>query len=98
VELASSQAGAQTREEAPPIVQPVVEEGYRALAQFLEYDKGLPLDARIVAREEVEGYTRERIVFTGVGRERVPAYLGMPRTGRHHTSQKTSVPAYVTPS
>lgn len=34
-----------------------------ALAQFPDYDRGQPLDGRTVAKEEMEGYIREKVVF-----------------------------------
>lgn len=77
----SSHVGAQPKEETAPIVQPVGEEGFWALAQFLDYNKGQPLDGRTVFKEEMEGYTREKIVFSGPHKERVPGYLAIPTTG-----------------
>lgn len=70
---------AQLAEAPPPIVQPAGEEAYQALLQFLDYDRGQPLDARIVAREEIEGYEREKVVLNGMRGERVPGYLAFPK-------------------
>ena len=63
------------------IVEPVGEEAYWALAQFLDYDKGQPLDVRIVEKIEEETYIREKIVFSGVRGDRVPGYLAFPTSG-----------------
>ena len=70
---------AQPTEVPPPIVQPAGEEAYQALLQFLNYDRGQPLDARIVAREEIEEYEREKVVFNGIRGARVPGYLAFPK-------------------
>jgi dienelactone hydrolase len=41
----------------------------------------MPLDARVVEREETPAYVREKVVFNGIRDSRVPAYLGIPKTG-----------------
>ena len=51
---------------------------YHAIAQFLEYDRNIPLDAKIIYKDEFEGSTREKIVFTGVNNSKVPAFLVIP--------------------
>ncbi|MEW6751804.1 MAG: hypothetical protein AB1505_12625 [Candidatus Latescibacterota bacterium] len=77
--LVPRHASAQPAEPLPPIVQPAGEEAYHALMQFLDYDRGQPLDARVVATEEIAGQAREKIAFNGPGSERVPGYLAFPK-------------------
>jgi dienelactone hydrolase len=62
-------------------MKPVGEEAYRVLLQFFQYDKELPLDARVVDSQDTPGYTREKVVFNGVRDSRVPAYLAIPKVG-----------------
>lgn len=61
------------------IVAPVGEEGFAALLQFLDYDRGVPLEARTIAKEDLETVVREKIVFTGVNGNRVPGLLAIPQ-------------------
>jgi dienelactone hydrolase len=56
----------------------VSNEVYQVIAQFLEYDRNIPLDASVISKDEFEGSTKERIVFTGVNNSKVPAYLIIP--------------------
>lgn len=63
------------------IVRPLEGEAYAVLAQFLDYDRGRPLEARTVAREEFPYGVREKIVFTGIRNSRVPGYLVIPQVG-----------------
>lgn len=62
-------------------MKPVGEEAYRTLLQFFQYDRDIPLDARVVDARETPDYIREKIVFTGVRDSRVPGYLAIPKTG-----------------
>jgi len=71
--------------------EPMGEEAVQAILQIYDYDKELPLEARVVWEgemwiEEFEklGYpvkSREKIVFTGGYGDRVPGYLALPQTG-----------------
>ena len=61
--------------------QPIGDEAYRAVITFFEYDRTIPLDARVLARTEEQTYVREKIVFTGGRGDRVPAYLAYPKLG-----------------
>lgn len=56
------------------------DEAYEAILQFYEYDEEIPLDSRVVEREETPAYVREKIVFNGIRDSRVPGYLGLPAT------------------
>jgi dienelactone hydrolase len=53
-------------------------EAYSILVQFYEYDRDVPLDARVLERDENEAYLREKIVFRGLRHSRVPGYLTIP--------------------
>lgn len=72
-----------TLAEASPAsrMQTVSPEAFQVLIQFYEYDRDIPLDVRIVQREEQANCVRERIVFRGVRDSRVPGYLAIPKTG-----------------
>ena len=72
---------AAAEEETAIIAEPVGEEAFHALAQFFDYDRGVPLDARIVGKKKTELYVREKIVFSGTDGERVPGYLVIPVQG-----------------
>ena len=71
--------------------KPMGEEAVQAILQIYDYDKTLPLDARVVWEgemwvEEFEklGYpvkSREKIVFNGGYGDRVTGYLALPQTG-----------------
>lgn len=71
--------------------EPIGEEAYQVVVQFYQYDKDIPLDARIAAEEDwlIERFekldypvkSREKIVFTGGRGDRVPGYLGIPKAG-----------------
>jgi dienelactone hydrolase len=56
-------------------------EVFRAVSQFYEYDRAAPLQAEVVAKQDFPTYTREKIVFTGTQRSRVPGYLALPKSG-----------------
>jgi len=62
---------------------PVVSnEVYQAIAQFYEYDRNIPLDARIISKHDYQGASNEKIVFTGVSHSQVPSFLIIPKDGR----------------
>jgi dienelactone hydrolase len=64
---------------APPPVPP---EAYEAIVGFYQYDRQVPLDARVVKRDETaSAYVREKVVFTGSRGDRVPSWLMTPRAG-----------------
>jgi dienelactone hydrolase len=56
-------------------VERLGEEAAQALAQVYEYDRTIPLEARIVELRQRDGVTREKIVFRGVQGFIVPGYL-----------------------
>jgi dienelactone hydrolase len=62
-----------------PLPDSVSDEAYRTLADFYEYDPLLPLDARVLKREDAPAYTREKVVFTGGRGDRVPAFVMLPK-------------------
>jgi cephalosporin-C deacetylase-like acetyl esterase len=60
----------------------VSNEVYQTIVQFFEYDRNIPLDARIVSKEAFQGANKEKIVFTGVNHSQVPALLIIPKDGK----------------
>jgi dienelactone hydrolase len=65
--------------DAPPRVS---DEAYRTIAGFYQYDPQIPLDARVVKRDEgAPTYVREKIVLTGGRGDRVPGWLLLPKDG-----------------
>ena len=62
------------------------QEAYEAILQFYEYDTDMPLEARVLEREEHPTYIREKIVFNGVRDSRVPGYLGLDALGCYRLS------------
>jgi len=61
--------------------QPLGDEAFQVLSQFFEYDRGIPMNVRIAAIEDMGFAIREKIVFTSYNSERVPGYLAIPKTG-----------------
>lgn len=57
------------------------EEGCRAIAQFYDYDRTIPLEARLVEKVKKDGLLREKIVFRGAQGFLVPAYVQLPPQG-----------------
>ena len=53
----------------------------RALYEIFDYDRSIPLEARIVEKRARDGVIREKIVFRGVQGFLVPAYLEYPSIG-----------------
>lgn len=66
-----------TKTELPSVSNEVFE----SIAQFYNYDKGIPLDAKIVGKQEFSYGNREKIIFKGVNNSTVPAYLAIPKNG-----------------
>lgn len=62
-------------------MQPIQQEAFEVMKQFFNYDRGIPLEARIVARLDTPEYVREKIVFGGPRDSRVPGYLAIPKNG-----------------
>jgi dienelactone hydrolase len=58
------------------------QEVYHAITQFYEYDRNIPLDARIVSNGEYEGASKQKIIFQGVNNSRVPSLLLVPKDGK----------------
>lgn len=73
------QIRAQVNEADPNASLPLVSnEVYQAIAQFFEYDQNIPLEAKIIAKDNFKNGKREKIIFTGVNNSKVPAYLIIP--------------------
>ena len=77
--LVSTIAAAQGRE-----LQPLPQDRLSAVLTFFAIDTSVPLDAHVVDRGMVQGFIREKIVFTGARGARVPAYLSFPDLGGAH--------------
>lgn len=56
-------------------------EAFEVMRHFFEYDRDIPLEARIVGRVEEQEYVREKIVLRGPLDSRVPGYLAIPTNG-----------------
>jgi dienelactone hydrolase len=74
-------ASSLSAQEATPL-DSVSDEAFRTLADFYGYDALLPLDARVLKREDAPAYTREKVVFTGGRGDRVPAFVMLPKEGK----------------
>jgi len=59
----------------------VSNEVFQTIVQFYGYDKNIPLDAKVVAKQELPTGNREKIVFTKINQSRVPSYLVIPKDG-----------------
>jgi dienelactone hydrolase len=60
--------------------QPLGAEAYELLTSFYDYDRDIPLDARVVEKRDRANCVREKIILR-VGDSLVTAYLGIPKTG-----------------
>ena len=67
--------------DAQTAIPVVSKEVYQTIVQFYEYDRNIPLDARIVSKEVFLGANKEKIVYTGVNHSQVPALLIIPEDG-----------------
>lgn len=54
-------------------------EAFQVMRQFFDYDQGVDLDVQVVERSDFHGHAREKIVFNGSRKVRVPAYLALPK-------------------
>ncbi len=68
-------------EENAPALVPMGQEAFQVLKQFYEYDRDIPLEARIVDKKDRPTVNLEKIAFRGVRDDRVPALLAIPKTG-----------------
>ncbi len=55
-------------------------EAYKLLASFYEYDRDIPLEAKVVEKRELPDCVREKLVLR-VNDSWVTTYLGIPKTG-----------------
>lgn len=60
---------------------PIGSEAFDVMRQFFNYDQDIPLEAHIVEWLDEPEYIREKIVFNGIGNNRVPGYLAIPKNG-----------------
>lgn len=77
----TSTYGQDTKEDTDTNLPVVSNEAYQAIVQFYVYDADIPLQARIVDKQELPFGNREKIVFTGINNSRVPSYLIIPKDG-----------------
>jgi len=68
VSLIYSQSFLFAQEETGFEMLPVSEEAFYTMIQFFQYDKDIPLEARVIEKVETTNYIREKIVFQGVNR------------------------------
>ncbi|MBX3738566.1 MAG: alpha/beta fold hydrolase [Candidatus Didemnitutus sp.] len=62
-----------------PSAQLFSADAYAAVKSFYEYDKGIPLDAKVVDRIETPAFVREKIAFTAHSGERIAGWLAVPK-------------------
>lgn len=60
------------------ILETVGEEAFSLLTQFYQYDRNVPLDARVYDREESDYSIREKVVFRGLRESLVPGLMAVP--------------------
>jgi cephalosporin-C deacetylase-like acetyl esterase len=69
--------GQHSKTELPSVSREVFE----SIAQFYNYDKDIPLEAKIVEQQEFSYGNREKIIFKGTNSSSVPSYLVTPTNG-----------------
>lgn len=62
-------------------MKPLGPEAFEIMHQFFNYDRDIPLEARVVEQIDEDEYIREKIVFRGPRDSRVPGYLAIPKNG-----------------
>lgn len=60
-------------------LEPIGVEAFEVMREFFNYDRDIPLNVKIVSRDEESEYIREKIVFRGIRDSRVPGYLAVPK-------------------
>ncbi len=60
-------------------LQSINKESFEVMTAFFNYDKNIPLDAKIVENKDHSNYVIEKIVFRGINDSRVPGYLAIPK-------------------
>ena len=81
--LLAAAATGQTPPPGPDIPKPIDRTTFAVLTTFYQYDDDIPLDVRVLRRDETPLYIREKIVFRSIRDGMVPGYLALPknRTG-----------------
>jgi dienelactone hydrolase len=64
---------------APPVIG---EEAHKLLVRMYDYDAAIPLEARVVKRENKEGTTRDKVVFRSTRSFMVPGYFEVSETAK----------------
>lgn len=80
VVLGLSVPSATAQDEPTAARPPLGKEAYDLLTSFYDYDRDIPLEARVVEKQDLPNCTREKIVFR-VRDSWVVGYLGIPKTG-----------------
>ncbi len=75
----SQWSAAQQNSSDPPALQAIGQEAYDAIVRFYDYDKTIPLLARVVERKDSDNWIREKFVLRGVRGFLVPGYLERPK-------------------
>jgi dienelactone hydrolase len=57
------------------------DDAFKAILQFYQYDKDIPLDPIVIKQSENEEYTLEKITFKGADELLVPGYFAVPKKG-----------------
>jgi pimeloyl-ACP methyl ester carboxylesterase len=67
---------------AQSIAEPISEEAFRVLTAFYDYDREIPLEARVVELKETATSVRRKVVFCSARSFLVPGYLEFPKQGK----------------
>jgi dienelactone hydrolase len=67
---------------AQSIPEPISEEAFRVLTAFYDYDREIPLEARVVELKEGATSVRRKVVFRSTRSFLVPGYLEFPKEGK----------------
>lgn len=65
-----------------PAPAPLSRDALDALLQFYQYDKALPLDARVAEKSAIAGNPCDKFVFTSQAGDRVPGLLVFPKAAK----------------
>jgi predicted esterase len=60
-------------------MEPIGPEAFEVMREFYNYDREIPLLARMVEFQDEADFVREKIVFRGIRDSRVPGYLAIPK-------------------
>src|SRR5687767_10723597 len=69
----------QKRPEDNSLLKPYGDEAFNAIQEFFKYDKGIPLDTKIIDVQDKGTYKLEKFIFTNSKKNLVPGYLAIPK-------------------